>query len=267
MWDVRKVVKSLLSVFVLSLPLGLRAAADELVLRNGAAFTGVVREEGEKVVMVLDIGTMTFPRSEVRSIRKTDDPLKEYEQKLLAAKDAKGYYEVALWAREKGLDTRANELFRKVISLDSDHEGARKALGFQKIEGKWLDGDELMMARGLLKVNGRWLPKDTVERMQENDKQLQIENDRRATAERIAGLQHDLESAKLQLERERLENDPWRWTNGTLNGMWSPWSPWFTTRSWFTLPPPAQAGVQPPPFILGPSPFTGPAPRPGGGRP
>jgi hypothetical protein len=265
-------MKSLLSVLALSLPLGLGAAADELVLRNGAAFTGVVREEGEKVVLVLDIGTMTFPRSEVRSIRKTDDPLKEYDQKVQAAKDAKGYYEVALWAREKGLDPRANELFRKVISLDPDHEGARKALGFQKIEGRWLEGDELMMARGFLKVNGRWLPKDTVEKMQENDKQLRIENDRRETAERIAGLQHDLESAKLQLERERTERertevDPWRWSNATLNGSWSPFSPWFAPRSWFTLPPPAQAGVQPPPFILGPSPFTGPVPRLGGARP
>jgi hypothetical protein len=263
MLEVKRTVKPLLLVLALGLSLGLGAAADELVLKNGAAFTGVVREEGEKVVMVLDIGTMTFPRSEVRSIRKTDDPLKEVEQKLQSAKDAKGYYEVALWAREKGLDTRANELFRKVISLDPDHEGARKALGFQKIDGKWLEGDELMMARGFLKVSGRWLPKDTVEKMLENDKQLQIENDRRVTAERIAGLQHDLESAKLQLERERVERertecDPWRWSGGLLNGAWNPW---FTTRSWFTLPPPAQAGVQPPPFIVGP------APRFGWGRP
>jgi hypothetical protein len=262
-------VKAVLLVLALPLPL----AADELVLRNGAAFSGVVREEGEKVVIELDFGTMTFRKSEVRSIKKTDDPIKEFEQKLQAAKDARGYYEVAAWAREKGLGTRANELYRKVISLSPDHEGARKALGFERVEGKWLEGDDLMVARGLLKHNGRWLPKDTVEKIQENEKQVLIDSERRGTAERIAGLQREVELAKVQVERERLEkqrlereradSDLWRWnwTNGT-------WNAWPTTRTWFTIPPPAQAGVQPAPvIIMGPAACPAPAPRPAPAKP
>ncbi|HXX92907.1 MAG TPA: hypothetical protein VEN81_04690 [Planctomycetota bacterium] len=260
----KKVMKSFLRVLALSLPLAGGAAADELVLKNGAALSGVVREEGDKVVLVLDFGTMTFPRSEVRSIRKTEDPLTELVEKLRTAKDAKGYFEVALWAREKGLDTRANDILRKVIALDPDHEGARKALGFQKIDGRWLEGDELMMARGFLKVNGRWLPKDTVERMQQNDKELMIENERRQTAERIAELQHDLESARLQIERERQDVDRWGWTGGLWGGSFSPW---FQNRSWFVLQPPAQPTVQPPPFILGPTSFPAGALRNGASRP
>ena len=247
------------------------AAADELVLKNGAAFSGIVREEGEKVVIELDFGTMTFRKSEVWSIKKTDDPIKEFEQKLQAAKGAKEYYELAAWAREKGLGTRANDLFRKVISLNPDHEGARKALGFEKVEGRWLEGDEMMVARGLLNHNGQWLPKDTVEKMQENEKQLQIETERSGTAERIAELQQRVEMARVRLERERLEkerlereranSDPWRWNwaNGT-------WSAWPASRTWFTIPPPAQAGVQPAPVIIV-GPACCPAPRPGAARP
>ena len=247
-------VKSLPLILALTLPLPL--AADELVLRNGAAFSGIVREEGEKVVIELDFGTMTFRKSEVRSIRKTDDPIKEFEQKLQAAVDAKGYYEVALWGRDKGLGTRANDLFRKIISLNPDHEGARKALGFEKVEGRWLEGDDLMIARGLLLHNGRWLPKDSVERLQEAERQITIEGERRETAERIARLQRDVEMAKVQVERERIEkerlereradNDRWGWS--WLNGRWTPWSA--QQRTWFAIPPPAQAGVQPAPVLI-----------------
>jgi hypothetical protein len=236
---------------LLILPLALPAAADEVVLRNGAILSGVVREEGEKVVLELDFGTMTFSKGEVRSVRKTADPIKEYEQKLAAATDAKSIYEVAMWAREKGLTSRANDLLRKVISLDPDHEGARKALGFQKIDGKWLEGDELMMARGFLKFNDVWLPKDTVEKMQESEKQLRIEVDRRETETRIARLQQEVELAKVRLERERLERERMERERYDWDGwQWSSWSNGCAPRSVFTIPPPAQANVQPRPFMI-----------------
>lgn len=251
-------VKALL----LSLALALPCAADELVLKNGAAFSGAVREEGDKVVIELDFGTMTFRKSEVRSVKKTSDPIQEYEQKLPTATDAKSSYDLAVWAREKGLGTRANDLFRKVISLNPDHDGARRALGFEKVDGKWLDGDDLMTARGLLKHNGRWLPKDTVEKIHENEKQIHIEAERRETAERIARLHREVELAKVQLERERLEKErlererleteSWRWALWASNGY-----RWPTSRHVLTIPPPLQADRQPPPVIIqGPCPPT-----------
>jgi hypothetical protein len=266
---VRMKVKTLLLLLALALP----AAADEVVLKNGAAFSGVVREEGERVVLELDFGTMTFKKSEVRSVKKTTDPIKEYEQKLQAAIDAKGYYDVAVWAREKGLATRANDLFRKVVSLSPDHEGARKALGHDKVDGRWLEGDDLLMARGLLKHNGRWLPKDTVEKIQENEKHLAIETDRRQTEEKIARLRHDVAMAKVAVERERLErerlereraeSDWWRWQWSTGRG--SSWPRWCGV---ITLPPPIQNNVQPAPVVIqGPGTTPSTAPKPGPARP
>lgn len=262
------VVKRVLAALAATLPWCLTAAADEVVLRNGAAFSGIVREAGDKVVIEVDIGTMTFRKSEVRSITKSSDPLKEYEQKFQTVRDAKDFYELAVWAREKGLASKSNELFRKVLSLDAGHEGARRALGYEKVEGKWLDGDELMMAKGFLKHNGRWLPKDTVERIQEGEKQVSIETDRRATETRIAELQQAVEMAKVKLERERLErerlerermeSDFWRW------GTWgSPYS-----RTVYTIPPPVNPGTQPPPVIIqqGGAPPVIPPPVPPPGR-
>jgi hypothetical protein len=190
--------------------LSLPASADEVILRNGSVFSGIVREEGDKVVLEIDCGTMTFRRSEVREIRRMEDPLKELDRKAPGVRDAAGYYDLGSWAKGKGLSTRANELFRKAIDLDPDHEGARRALGYQKFEGRWLTEDETMAAQGYVKHEGRWLKRETVELLIEQANQARIEADRQATAERIARMQRDVEMEKLAVEREKIERDYWR---------------------------------------------------------
>lgn len=181
------------------------ARADEVVLRNGAVFSGVVREEGDRVVVEVDAGTMTFRRADVREVRRTEDPLREFERRLSAAGDAEAYYELALWARERGLTSRANDLFRKVLSLQPDHEGARKALGHEKVEGRWMEPDEAMVARGFVKVDGRWLKRETAELLMAQEGLHRMEVERRESAERIERLRKEVEMAWVAVERERLE--------------------------------------------------------------
>ncbi len=193
------------SAFFLAFAASLPAWADEVVLRNGAVFSGVVREEGDRIVIEVDVGSMTFRRVDVREVRRTDDPLKEFEQKRRAATDVRAYYELALWARDKGLGTKAGDLLRRVILLEPDHEGARKALGYERVEGKWLQGDELMVAKGFVRHEGRWLRRETAERFREHDLVLRVEEERRAGAERLAEIQRQVEMARLAVERERIQ--------------------------------------------------------------
>lgn len=215
-------VRSLL----LSMALVSAAAADEVILKNGSAFTGVVREQGERIVLEMDYGTMTFKKVDVRSVTRGESPIQEFEQRSAAAKDVKGLMELAAWAREKGLGGRATELFRKVIQLDPDQAEARKALGFEKHNGRWLEGDDLMTARGLVKVGGRWLDKDTAQRLQEQEAVARIEHERAELARRMADQRHVEEMTRIGLERERLELEKareerreeqrwwWGWRNG-----------------------------------------------------
>lgn len=193
------------AVVVAFLAAALPACADEVVLKNGAVFTGVVREDGERVVIEVDFGSVTFRRSEVRSVTRTDNPIKDFEQKLKAAKEAKDYYELGLWARDKGLQTRAADLFDKAISLDPDHEAARRAAGYEKFEGRWLRGDDLKIAQGYEKYNGKWMKREMVAKLLEDEKQIRIENQRNETAERLARLDNEIQLAKIAVERERLE--------------------------------------------------------------
>jgi hypothetical protein len=205
----------------LSLALASAALADEIVLRNGSAFSGIVREEGDRVIVEMDYGTMTFKKVDVRSISRGEDVISQFQAKARTATDVKGMMELAAWARDKGLAGRASELHRKVIVLDPDQAEARKALGYEKVNGLWLTGDDLMTARGYVKIGGRWMSKDSADRILEQEAQARIETDRLAQARREADQRHDEEMTKIGLERERLEKeknreerDRWWWRNG-----------------------------------------------------
>jgi len=228
MLPVMKSVRTLLIAAALSSA----CLADEVVLRNGSVFSGIVREDGDRVVIEVDFGTLSFKKVDVRSIsRGGEDPIREFQEKSKTATDAKSMVALAAWAREKGLGTRANDLYRKVLGLDPDQAEARKALGYEKFNGLWLAGDELMTARGFVKFNGRWVLKDTADRLQELDAQAKIEADRVAATTRIADQRHSEELTRLSLERERLELEksredrywawrtPWAWGANPFNGV------------------------------------------------
>lgn len=214
-------MKPLLLSLGLGLVFSIPLAADEVHLRNGAVFSGVVREDGARVRVEMDSGSMSFLKIDVREIVRSDDPLKEFETRRRSATDAKASYELALWARERGLTTRSQEQLRKVIELDPGHEGARKLLGFEKLGERWLEGDELLAARGLIRHNGRWLPRETVERFKEQEKELIIESDRRATEEKLASMRREVDLARIALERERLDFEKQR----ERDAQWSWWGP------------------------------------------
>jgi hypothetical protein len=201
MASVMKSVKTL--AILLSLASG--AFADEVVLRNGSVLNGLVREEGDRVIVEMDFGTMSFKKIDVRSITRGQDPMTEYDAKLKAATDIKGMVEVAAWAREKGLGTRATDLYRKILTLDSDQPDARKALGYEKVNGQWLAGDDLMVARGFVKVNGKWLTKETAELLLHQQESSRAELERLALEKRIADQRHEQEMTKIGIERDKLE--------------------------------------------------------------
>lgn len=213
-----KPVITMVRTLALCLALASAALADEVVLRNGSSFTGLVREEGDRVIVEMDFGTMSFKKIDVRSISRGNDPYTEYETRLKAASDVKSMVELAAWAREKGLGNKAVELYRRILTLDTDQPDARKALGFEKVGGAWLEGDDLMVARGYIRVNGRWLTKDTAEQILAQTEASRVENERMQLAKRVADQQHEQEMRRIALERERIEierldRDRW-WRSG-----------------------------------------------------
>jgi hypothetical protein len=62
--------------------LGGTAYADEVTLKNGKKFTGIAREEGDKVVLEMAIGTVGIPKDQVSNVEFGRTPLHEFYDRL-----------------------------------------------------------------------------------------------------------------------------------------------------------------------------------------
>jgi hypothetical protein len=97
----------------------------------------------------------------------SDQAVLEYREKVQALEkgDVPGHYLLGLWCKQQGLVGEARLQFGKVISLEPDHRGARRELGYERSEGRWLAHDEAMRAKGLVLHEGAWMLPEEVERI------------------------------------------------------------------------------------------------------
>lgn len=272
----------------------LPATADEVVLRNGAVFEGIVHETGDRVVVKMAVGEMSFKKIDVKAIRKSEDSLSVYEKRAAETATAEAHYELGTWAREKGLMKQAEAQFEKAIERDPEHGAARRALGYEKHEGKWVRFDDLMVSKGFVKVGNGWQPKELVEaeRTRESQERLQLsrfeleararlaadhlERERLSLDRRALETQKELEMQKVWLERERLDIlkrqdghrvwDPYSW-NYCPPFSWAPSSTWPPKGPGTSAIPPARTSPhhpghgRPRPVPTGPSPLWTPPVR------
>ncbi len=108
----------------------------------------------------------------------------------LAPDDAAAAYRVALDAEALGAGDLARRAYEAVVRIDPDHLAARRALGHERIGGRWLGGDDAMRAKGFVRHEGRWLSSEELAALTrpERDRAEQREGEARVRAllERIA---------------------------------------------------------------------------------
>ncbi|MBW2993219.1 hypothetical protein KY317_01440 [Candidatus Woesearchaeota archaeon] len=117
------------------------ALGDVIHMCDGRKITGkIIREDADSVVVKTRYGEMSIPRSDIDHIEKGKVPEEIYEEKAKALKkdDGEGHYQLGLWCKENNLNKEAKEEFKKAIAANPDHEDARKQLGYEKVEGKWV---------------------------------------------------------------------------------------------------------------------------------
>ncbi len=115
------------------------AAADKLILIDGREFEGIVTTEADTILIIMEYGRVRFNRNEVLRIELKDLPKVELSRKLeqIPADDPDAMLSVAKWAAENGLRRDAEQILADVLKLDTDHPGARRELGYVKIDKKW----------------------------------------------------------------------------------------------------------------------------------
>jgi hypothetical protein len=108
---------------LLALACSLPLAADEVTLKSGGKFAGVVEERGDKVVVRTEHGTMTFDRSQVAGIdRSKGSTLQEYQERAGKTDLSKaGEVEALLaWAQARRMSEPVKELRERLCRLKFD---------------------------------------------------------------------------------------------------------------------------------------------------
>ena len=308
------------------------AAADELELRNGGIFSGIVKEVGDRVIVNMEYGSMSFKRVDVKRVdyskpsvlqqyqermartnlenredlegllawtmsrkleaasldlrmkllilrRKNlnygndravgellswsrangfDGPADEIAKGALALKrlalkpgDAQASYELGLWARAAGIEVEALILFKQAITIDPDHEFARRALGYIRYQGRWMTDSEVKKAMGLIEFENQWVTPAGKEAI---ITARTLEKERRLLAEERQKLEAERADSREEYSRRRAEMDARsREIELRIREL--------RRRPIYVVPPPHCPPPQPPPCAQ-PS-LKGPAPRPG----
>lgn len=221
------------------------AAADEIHLQGGQKVRGVAKIEIDRVTVQTLDGEAVYPRSSVvrvdTSVKSDLETYREMERDAEKSMSAARFLQLAAWVRERGgvkyvavnvrraamFVTRENAsdaanaclalesslpgqlgpIWQRVVSVQPDHERARRELGFVRFNDRWMTRDEFHAATGHVKFEGRWVTlgeRDHLIRTRE----LGLEDERRALIrerELVESLRRGLEETRRGIEDKRVE--------------------------------------------------------------
>ncbi|MBL8890006.1 MAG: hypothetical protein JNL67_08510 [Planctomycetaceae bacterium] len=142
---------------------------DEVTLHSGHVLFGSVTKSGPQnageLELLLEDGTKLILNRELyRSWKPEPAAMAEYRERLAqTTRTVESQWELAKWCEEQKLKPETDTHARIVIQLDPEHELARRALGHQRIRGRWEDPEEAKRAQGYVKIEGRWVDPDISE--------------------------------------------------------------------------------------------------------
>ncbi|MHB1033033.1 MAG: HEAT repeat domain-containing protein [Pirellulales bacterium] len=186
--------------------------ADVFVLTNGGQVRGelVNPDESPRRTYVIKTasGQVTLDKSQVQKVVRPTEQQLAYEQirgKFPDTVDA--HWQLAEWCRENRLPNERKAHLERILDLDANHAGARRALGYSQIEGRWVTQEEYMASQGLQRYKGRWRTPQEISELQRK--------------ERIDRAEKDW-TAKIKLWRGWLDDDRSREARELIRGIDNP---------------------------------------------
>jgi hypothetical protein len=190
--------------------------ADQIVLADGQILEGNAVERGAKVEVKMDIGSITLDRRDIQEIKKSDTALDELEKRRQAVKgdNPAELHKLAAWALDHGLDSKARDIYRRIVEIAPNDKRAHEALGEHLLDGRWLDDDDYMRAKGLVFYQGRWRTADEARLLADEDKRLESARAERERSEMdLQKRRADEDAAALRAQQEQgyLSSTYWSW--------------------------------------------------------
>ena len=133
--------------------------ADTVVLTSGLTIDGVVRDLGKQIEVKVPEGTFFYRKDAVKEIRKGQSSLEWYAQRKASVRvgDVAAHLALANECAARKMKNQAEEQYRQVLGQSPDNEVARTALGYEKVDGKWLLESDAMQAKGYVRIDGKWV--------------------------------------------------------------------------------------------------------------
>ncbi|MGH7146115.1 MAG: HEAT repeat domain-containing protein [Planctomycetota bacterium] len=140
------------AVWLIALAPRQAAAAEgvEITTVNKRYYLGVIVSEDDKTIVVQDSqGIKTqIQKSDIverLALKDPNDRRRELENifdtrfAAVDPGDARDFYELGQWAKMRGMKPQAEQAFRQVLKIDPTHNGAGHELGWNKVDGKYVD--------------------------------------------------------------------------------------------------------------------------------
>lgn len=151
------------------------AMAEVFVLANDGQIRGELLSDpnGPQYVIKTTAGVrITLDRDQVVKVLRQSPGEEEYERIRLQYPDTvAGQWELAEWCRRQELRSVRQKHLQRVVQLDPDHAEARRALGYSRIDGRWLTQAEVMTERGFQLYKGRWRLPQEIELLEQRRKE------------------------------------------------------------------------------------------------
>ncbi|MCH2126838.1 MAG: HEAT repeat domain-containing protein [Pirellulaceae bacterium] len=142
--------------------------ADLFLLESGGYLEGELLKDGENrptayVVKTFGGAKITLTKQQVSEVVFQSEAERKYEKWLREMPaTGKGNWQMAEFCLKNKLHDQRHFHLEQVLRYDPNHEDARRALGFQNIDGQWQKRDDYWKNRGYVRYKGQWRLKQEV---------------------------------------------------------------------------------------------------------
>ena len=137
---VRRAVPS--AIFIVLCAVSLPARADIFHLSTGGRIEGeLLYKDDQHYKIRTTHGTVLLTLDSVVRTESAPSPFEQYrKRKAQAPATPAGQVELAEWCGENGFSRERRDHLRRALELDPNYEPARRALGYVRVDGLWVEG-------------------------------------------------------------------------------------------------------------------------------